>query len=252
MFEQSIVSYQNRPWTLAASITLQCLIAAVIIITSIVQIQQLPLVFPKTPLPPVPRPPGPVIEVVRVPEAVRQALMTSIQVPHKVLIAPLAIPSNIAKIVDNLDEIAGLAPSVSASGSYDGVASGLLNSVPDHANASPPPAIKTRPDAVPRQNPVAVRRIEVGGKVQEAKLMHKVTPAYPALARSARISGKVLLSALIGVDGKIQSLKVISGHPLLVPASVAAVSQWVYAPTLLNDKPVEVSTIIELNFTITN
>src|SRR6476469_4390878 len=113
MFEQSIVSYQKRPWTMAASITLQCVTAAVMIVASIVQIQRLPLILPKTPLPPIPRLAGPVIEVVRVPEAVRRAVMTSIQVPHKVLIAPLAIPSNIAKIVHNLDEIAGLAPAVS-------------------------------------------------------------------------------------------------------------------------------------------
>lgn len=237
---------------MAASVTFQCTVAAVVVVASIMQIQQLPLTLPKSPLPPVPRLPGPVIEVVRVPEAIRRAFASSVPVPRRPLIAPLVIPEHITKIVDNLDEIAPPAPIASPSGSYDAVANGVLNAVLDHTNvlAAPPPS--ARVEATPRQQPAAVRRIEVGGKVQEAKLIRRVTPEYPALARSARISGKVVLSALIGVDGKIQSLKIISGHPLLVPASVAAVSHCLYAPTLLNDKPVEVSTIIELNFTLTN
>ena len=237
---------------MAASVTLQCTVAAVVIVASIVQIQSLPLVLPKAPLPPVPRLPGPVIEVVRVPEAIRRAFASSAPVARKALVEPPAIPDHIAKIADNLDEISALAPSASASGSYDGVVSGVLNSVLDRINATAAPPPKAPTAVTPRQPVAPVRRIEVGGKVQEAKLIHRVTPQYPPLARSARISGKVLLSALIGVDGRIQSLKVISGHPLLVPASVAAVSQWVYAPTLLNDKPVEVSTIIEVNFTLLN
>ena len=50
----------------------------------------------------------------------------------------------------------------------------------------------------------------------------------------------VQLNAIIAKDGTIQNLKVISGHPLLVPAALEAVKQWVYQPTLLNGEPVEV------------
>ena len=58
------------------------------------------------------------------------------------------------------------------------------------------------------------------------------------------------LSAIIGKDGTMQDLTVASGHPLLVPAAMEAVKQWVYRPTLLNGEPVEVVTQIDVNFTL--
>jgi protein TonB len=58
------------------------------------------------------------------------------------------------------------------------------------------------------------------------------------------------LNAIIGKDGTIQNLQVASGHPLLVPAALDAVKQWVYKPTLLNGEPVEVITQIDVNFTL--
>ena len=94
------------------------------------------------------------------------------------------------------------------------------------------------------------QRIRVGGNVQVANLVTKVNPVYPPLAKQARISGVVHLAAVISKDGTIQDLKVISGHPLLIPAALEAVKQWVYQPTLLNGEPVEVSTQIDVNFTL--
>ena len=73
-------------------------------------------------------------------------------------------------------------------------------------------------------------------------------PVYPQPARLARISGTVRLEALISRDGMIQSLRVMSGHPLLAQAALDAVRQWVYRPTRLNGEPVEVLTQIEVNF----
>ena len=84
------------------------------------------------------------------------------------------------------------------------------------------------------------QRIKVGGNVQSAKLVRQPRPVYPPLAKQARISGVVKLSAVISKDGTIKELQVISGHPLLVPAALEAVKQWVYQPTLLNGEPVEV------------
>ena len=75
-------------------------------------------------------------------------------------------------------------------------------------------------------------------------------PQYPPLARQARIQGTVKLSAVISKDGSIQKLEVMSGHPLLVPAALAAVKQWRYKPTLLNGEAVEVLTNIDVNFTL--
>lgn len=90
--------------------------------------------------------------------------------------------------------------------------------------------------------------IRVGGVVQAARIVTQVMPVYPAPARKARISGTVRLEAVIGRDGMIQSLQVISGHPWLAQAALDAVRQWVYRPTLLNGEPVEVLTQIDVNF----
>ena len=94
------------------------------------------------------------------------------------------------------------------------------------------------------------QRIRVGGNVQQANLIRKVTPVYPPLAKQARISGTVELNAVIGKDGTVQDLKVAKGHPLLVQAAIDAVKQWRYKPTLLNGEPVEVQTTIDVNFTL--
>jgi periplasmic protein TonB len=94
------------------------------------------------------------------------------------------------------------------------------------------------------------QRIRVGGNVQQANPIKRVQPLYPPLAKQARIQGVVHLTAIISKDGTIQNLQVISGHPLLVPSALAAVKQWVYKPTLLNNEPVEVITQIDVNFTL--
>lgn len=83
-----------------------------------------------------------------------------------------------------------------------------------------------------------------------AKLLKKVIPAYPALAKGARVSGVVRLLGVIAKDGTIQNLQLISGHPLLAHAAMEAVSQWIFQPTLLNGQPVEVVAPIDVNFTL--
>ena len=95
------------------------------------------------------------------------------------------------------------------------------------------------------------QRLRVGGNVQSANLINKVTPVYPPLAKQARIQGTVSFAVIIGKDGAIQDMTLISGHPLLVPAATDAVKQWVYKPTLLNGQPTEVETQIDVNFTLT-
>jgi TonB family protein len=98
--------------------------------------------------------------------------------------------------------------------------------------------------------PPAPGVIPVGGRVQNNKLVSSTQPVYPELAKSARIQGTVELAALIGQDGHIQQLSVISGHPLLRQAALDAVKTWVYQPTLLNEQPVSVSTTIDVTFTL--
>lgn len=93
-------------------------------------------------------------------------------------------------------------------------------------------------------------RIRVGGNVQSAKLLYKVTPRYPPLAKQARVQGTVRFAALLGKDGRVQGLFAESGHPLLVDAAMQAVREWTYQTTLLNGNPVEVLTAIDVNFTL--
>jgi TonB family protein len=81
-------------------------------------------------------------------------------------------------------------------------------------------------------------------------LLSKVQPSYPPLAKQARISGAVVLKAVIGKDGSITDLRALSGHPMLIQAATDAVRQWRYKPYVLEGEPVEVDTQITVNFTL--
>ena len=94
------------------------------------------------------------------------------------------------------------------------------------------------------------KRVRVGGNAQQQKLVEQQRPVYPPLAKQARIQGVVRMNALIAKDGHVANLQVASGHPLLIESAVAAVRNWVYQPTLLNGEPVEVITVIDVNFTL--
>ena len=83
-----------------------------------------------------------------------------------------------------------------------------------------------------------------------AMAISRPNPIYPPLAKQARIQGMVRLEAEISKQGTIESLRVVSGHPLLVQAALDAVKQWRYKPTILNNEPVAVATTIDVNFTL--
>jgi len=86
--------------------------------------------------------------------------------------------------------------------------------------------------------------------MMEGNLIRRVQPAYPPLARSARIQGQVVLAAVISKEGMIENLRVLEGHPMLIRAALDAVSQWSYRPYVLNNEPVEVETRITVNFSL--
>lgn len=104
--------------------------------------------------------------------------------------------------------------------------------------------------AVVPDGPMPPSRINVGGNVAATKLVTQIRPVYPPAAKEQRIQGVVRLQAVIAKDGTVQSLEVVSGHPLLVPSALEAVKQWVYQTTLLNGQPVEVQTMIDVNYTL--
>lgn len=84
--------------------------------------------------------------------------------------------------------------------------------------------------------------------IDEGLLTQKVMPVYPQVASRIGLQGDVKLYAVISRDGSIESLKLISGHPLLVAAAMDAVKQWKYRPYILNGDPVEVETYITVTF----
>jgi TonB family protein len=108
-------------------------------------------------------------------------------------------------------------------------------------NVAPPP---------PPPPPPPPGAIRVGPDVQAANLLVNVNPVYPPLAKQARIQGTVKFNVVIGKDGRMTNITLVSGHPLLVAAAQTAMQQWVYGPTLLNGQPVPVVTTAQVNFTL--
>ena len=96
----------------------------------------------------------------------------------------------------------------------------------------------------------AAGAVRVSSGVMSASLIDPVKPVYPPLAKMARQQGTVRLDAVIGEDGTMQSLTVLSGPPLLVPAAVTAVKQWTYKPMTMNGEPRKVATTIDVNFSL--
>jgi protein TonB len=82
-----------------------------------------------------------------------------------------------------------------------------------------------------------VAPVEVGGDVKAARLVKSVPPVYPAVARSQRIAGNVSLDAVVGTDGNVSTMKVLSGPAMLHRAALDAVKQWHYEPAMLDGKP---------------
>ena len=242
MFEQSILAGHptGGRWSFVVSLTTQVLLVALAVLVPLIYTNRLSLMETASQLslplpPPAAAPPA---------QAQKQASSTHSTPSSRVFTAPARIPPRAATILDEPS-----APALSASG--PGVPGGIGTAASGElfgmlSKAAPPPPVKaeTHPEAAP------AKPIRVGTGVQEAKLVRRVVPSYPPLARQARISGTVLLMGVIARDGTIEDLRVVSGHPLLVKAALDAVRQWVYRPTLLNGQPVEVICPIEVHFTL--
>jgi len=98
----------------------------------------------------------------------------------------------------------------------------------------------------------APQRIRISGNVQAAKLVHKVVPSYPKEAKTAGIQGTVRLEAISGKEGDVVRLTLImSPSAELARSAMEAVAQWKYQPTLLNGDPVEIQTVVDVNYTFT-
>ena len=233
MIETSWAQRTRRSWTTLTSFGLQAAVIGLLLLIPILQTAGVPLghTLP-TPIswgaPPPARPP--IREHVTV---VNQSNLADNK-----LITPPSIPRHVAMISETVAP-----PQVSYNsgpgvegGTGTGSADGILNSIGT-----------TRPAVLMPTPPPATRTFRTSN-ILEGSLIRRVQPIYPPLARTARIQGSVLLAAVISKDGTMQHVQAISGHPMLIQAAVAAVSQWRYRPYILNGEPIEVDTQITVNF----
>lgn len=248
MFEQSMIergAKTNRGWPVVASLLLQVSGISVAILVPLVNPELLPRAFLSDvfrvapPLPPAPKPAPAPTDRPRV-----QTTRTRGDVKW------LAPPTEIhqVKLIDDRDLTSPVGvPGMDRIGSYtDGVPNSFVNDIARAAHVTPPPP--PTPAKREPEPPKPTERIRVGGVVQDAMVISRVTPLYPKIAMQLHQEGKVLFSAVIGRDGTIQQLQVMNGSPLFVQAATEAVRQWRYRPTMLNGDPVEVLTTIEVTF----
>lgn len=245
MFEDSLMESggrlkTKRGATTVVSFFLQILLICVLVLLPLVFTEALPkqqlMTFLVAPPPPPPPPPPPAAT----PEIKVVKKMQS-DLDNGQLRTPTAIP----KKVQMIKEDEAPPPSTGVAGVVGGVPGGVPGGAIGGVLGS---VMSSTPTAVPKA--ATPQRVRVSQGVSQGLLIHQVKPNYPPLARQARIQGSVVLQAVIGKDGTIQNLKVVSGHPMLAPAALEAVKQWRYKPYFLNGEPVEVDTTINVNFTL--
>ncbi|MEO8594195.1 MAG: energy transducer TonB, partial [Candidatus Solibacter sp.] len=227
MFEQTFVEGKTKKtWTVLVAFLGQTVFMIVAVILPMIYFDVLPKTqltsFLVAPPPPPPPPPPPAAQA-----PVKIVKVIPRQFDAGRLMAPKSVPKEIMTIKEEelppptsgVAGVVGGVPGGVAGGTPGGVLGGIIGSVPTSAPPPPPP-----PPV--KEKPKTPQRITIGGNVQQAKLVRQPKPVYPPLAKQARISGIVHLAAVISKDGTIQDLKVISGHPLLIPSALEAVKQW--------------------------
>ncbi len=233
MLETSWAQRSRRSWTTATSFGLQAIIIASVIVLSLlksvvmpsVQVVSTPIFAGKVE----PMPLG------GHPHSGGSSGATQNSATVIRIMRPSSLPIGIPPGSDEP------APEPSGSGIGSFGPSGGSNELPFALGGSRPlPAAPVVP-------PPPVREFRTSTML-EGNLMRKVQPVYPPLARSARIQGPVVLEAVISKAGTIENLRLISGHPMLVPAAIEAVRQWRYRPYVLNNELIEVETQITVNF----
>lgn len=239
MFEDSLIESggilrTRRGRTSTLAFVGQFVIIAIMILIPLMFTEALPktqlMTFLVAPPPPPPPPPPPAaVKVVK-------------QVQTDIVNNQLRTPTKIPKKVEMIKEEEAPPPQMGVMGGVPGgVPGGSLNGVMGGI-------ISSTPVAVPK---VAVQRVRVSQGVTAGLVVHKVQPVYPQMAKIARVQGNVVLAAIIGKDGTIQNLHVVStASPLLNQSAIDAVRQWRYKPYILNGEPVEVDTTITVTFTL--
>ena len=229
---------------ISLSVNLAILLAPVFIglyFTDTLDMRQFTTTFLAAPPPP-PAPPPPAA-----PAVVRAAPARRTFENAGRLVAPTVIPRQIAMIkeaplppdVEGGVGVVGGVPGGIAGGSLGGVIGGVIGGV---TTAVPQPIT---PTISKPKSPV-----RVGGRVKEPRLVSRVDPVYPALARQTHTTGIVIIDAVIDEQGNVIEMKIVSGPPLLIQAAMDAVRRWKYEPTFLNDQPIPVALNVTVTFTL--
>jgi periplasmic protein TonB len=204
--------------------------------TDTLNLKQFTNTFLVAPPPPPPPPPAPSAAAVKAPPA------------HRVfensgrLTAPRVIPKNVAEIKEASLAADGDGVFGVPGGVPGGLMGGVLGGVIGGGRSTSAPVA---PKAIKPTGPV-----RVGGNVREPKVITRVAPNYPALARQIHLQGAVVIEAVLDEGGNVVEMQVVSGPPLLIASALEAVRQWKYQPTYLNDVPVAVRMIITVTFTL--
>ena len=241
MFEDSLIESggvlkTKRNVVTAASLALQCVLVAALAALPLLYTEALPRGW-IAPIVKIGPPPGQAAPQPASPTR-REASPRETDMIGNQLRQPRAIPRHVAQLEESappLPAVPSGGPGVPG-GTGDPSADGVLNAI---LNLNPPAVAHA---------PSISRPVRVSQGVAQGFLLRQVRPVYPPLARAARIQGTVMLRAVIGRNGSIEYLQLVSGHPMLAPAAIAAVRQWRYRPYTLNGEPVEVETEITVNF----
>ena len=237
MFEDSLIDSSGRIKTQSkyytiVGILLNTSVLAMMILVPLVYPEALPkqamstlLVAPAPPPPQAARPPAQPTEPRA--KAASEILAHSIQAPGRIPLHAKIIASEEPRTV----AMVGI-------GEGSGDAIKAMTSILNNSTAS----------TIVKQ--ATLKKTIVSSGVMQGYVLSKNAPTYPAIARAAHVSGKVVLQATISKTGSIENLHVLSGPPMLQQAAIEAVRTWRYKPYLLNGEPVEVETEINVVFNL--
>ncbi len=250
MFSDSLLEFgpQRKRKALATttSFILNTLAIAGLLIVPLFFTEELPksqlMTFLVAPPPPPPPPPPAAQPVARIVHEIQSDLLSS---------GALRTPTRIPKKVEMVKEEEAPPPMPMSNG---GVVGGVPGGVPGGQLGGVIGGIieSTNKLNAPRFIPATPQRVRISQGVTKGLLIRRIEPTYPALAKSARVQGEVVLRAIISKNGDIEDLQLVSGHPMLVQAAIDAVRQWKYKPYLLNGQPVEVDTTITVIFSLSS
>ncbi len=235
LLDSRFTGRSQRGWTTLTSFALQTLGVAVVLVLPLLYTEGLPklaLVSMSAPIGPPPGPP-PATQ----PHSAIRPVESNLS--HGLVVAPPTIPDAITRVVDEASPQDAAPCTICVPGGTGDLSSTnpVIGSIGTTVAIVPPPPKPT------------VRAPRVS-QMMEGNLIYRVQPAYPALARAARIQGPVHLRAIISRTGTIENLQAIDGHPMLVGAAIDAVRQWRYRPYILNGDPVEVETQVTVIFSL--